>query len=516
MVLAFAGVILSLVFLVVFAYRGHSVVVVAPIAALIAVVFSGEPIMGTYTQIFMPALGNFIIKYFPLFLFGAIFGFLMTSTGLARYLARGITALFGPKRAMLSTVVATALLTYGGVSAWVVAFTIVPIATELFREAQIPRRLMPAAVALGTITFALAALPGSPQIHNAIPTSYFGTNVYAAPVFGIISAILMFIAGVAWLDWRTKQLRKRGETFEPLDNQGTVIKTPKGIGDGAQEITEVDGETLGGTTGVSHTADEDTPGGGGVATMTATRTRTAAKTEPAVQVQGLLGLLPIAVVIVVNFLFVYVFSTMMDTGYLTEAKYGETELNALMGTWSPTIALACAVMVIVAMFPKRARTSIAEFSDGAKNAILPCFTTASEVGYGAVIAALAVFAVIKGSMLDISGNALVVSTLSTAVISGITGSSSGGLSITMQTLGDQLAALAADQGISGELMHRVTAMASVSFDSMPHNGAVLTMLIVCGMTHKLAYKDIAVVTIAIPLVTLMIMLGLNAVIPGLS
>lgn len=119
-------------------------------------------------------------------------------------------------------------------------------------------------------------------------------------------------------------------------------------------------------------------------------------------------------------------------------------------------------------------------------------------------------------MLDISDNALVVSTVSTAVISGITGSSSGGLSITMQTMGEQLAQLAAEQGISMELMHRVTAMASVSFDSMPHNGAVLTMLIVCGMTHRLSYKDIAVVTIAIPLATLLLFLGLNAVIPGLS
>ena len=94
MFLALTGVVISLAFLVTFAYRGHSVVVVAPIAALIAVVFSGQPIMGSYTQIFMPARGGFIISYFPLFLFGAIFGYLMTSTGLARYLAKGITTLW--------------------------------------------------------------------------------------------------------------------------------------------------------------------------------------------------------------------------------------------------------------------------------------------------------------------------------------------------------------------------------------------------------------------------------------
>ena len=209
-------------------------------------------------------------------------------------------------------------------------------------------------------------------------------------------------------------------------------------------------------------------------------------------------------------------SKVLDTSYLAEEKYGETNLDALLGIWSPTVALACAVFVIVAMFPKRAAESIKEFSDGAKNAILPCLTTASEVGYGAVIAALAVFSVVKSNMMGISDNALVVSTVSTAVISGITGSSSGGLSITMQTLGDQLAQLATEQGISLELMHRVTAMASVSFDSMPHNGAVLTMLIVCSMTHRLSYKDVAVVTIIIPLATLALMLGVNALIPGLS
>ena len=486
MLLALVGVVISLVFLITFAYRGHSVVVVAPIAALIAVVFSGQPIMGSYTQIFMPALGGFIISYFPLFLFGAIFGYLMTSTGLARYLAKAITTLFGPKRAMLSTVVATALLTYGGVSAWVVAFTIVPIATALFKEAGIPKRLMPAAIALGTITFALAALPGSPQVHNAIPTSYFGTNVYAAPYFGLGSAAVMLIAGIAWLEYRMKQIRKTGEEFMPIDSSGNFIDTPAGLGESSDETEEK------------------------------LKASTALEKDPSVTIQGLLGLIPILVVIIVNFSFVFYFAQRIDTGYLAEEKFGSTEIQALTGVWGPTLSLALAIVVMVLMFPSRIRQSVREFSDGAKNAIFPCFTTASEVGFGAVIASLAVFAVVQENMLDISDDALVVSTVSTAVISGITGSSSGGLSITMQTMGEQLAQLAAEQGISMELMHRVTAMASVSFDSMPHNGAVLTMLIVCGMTHRLSYKDIAVVTIAIPLATLLLFLGLNAVIPGLS
>ena len=215
MALALFGIFLSLAFLIFFAYRGHSVVVVAPLAALLAAVLSGAPLLATYTQIFMPALGKFLVSFFPLFMSGAIFGHLMTISGLAQDLATGISRLLGPKRALLSTVLATALLTYGGVSAWVVAFTIFPIAVALFKEAGIPKRLMPGALALGTITFALAALPGSPQVHNAIPTKYFGTTTYAAPIAGLIGAALTFALGMLWLEYRVRKLKAAGEVFEP-------------------------------------------------------------------------------------------------------------------------------------------------------------------------------------------------------------------------------------------------------------------------------------------------------------
>ncbi|QDZ41769.1 GntP family permease [Corynebacterium sp. sy039] len=480
MVIAFIGVLLSLILLVTLAYRGHSVIVVAPLAAALALLFSGQPLLASYTQIFMPALGGFVTKYFPLFLFGAIFGHLMTTTGLAQYLARGITALLGTKRAIFSTVLASALLTYGGVSAWVVAFTIVPIATALFQETGIPIRLMPAAIALGSFTFGIAALPGTPQIHNAIPTTYFGTNTYAAPVLGLVASALMLVLGLFWLEFRVKQLHSRGEFFVPLDAQGKAIALP-------------------------HISDDSTPDAPATTSGDASEAE-----EPSVRMQGVLGLIPIAVVVLVNFSFVYGFSRWLDTDYLGQEKFGNTSIEALLGIWSPTISLLAAIVVIIVMFPKKSAETLSQCTQGAKNAVVPCLTTASEVGFGAVIASLAVFALIKGNMLDLSDNALIVGVISTAVISGITGSSSGGLSITMQTLGEQLAQLAHEQGISMELMHRVIAMASVSFDSLPHNGAVLTLLIVCGMTHRLSYKDIAVCTIAIPIVGLGAIVALGA------
>ncbi|WP_151550471.1 MULTISPECIES: GntP family permease [Corynebacterium] len=454
MVLGLSGIFLSLGVLLVLAYRGHSVIIVAPIAALLATLLSGAPLLATYTQIFMPALGGFIISFFPLFLSGAIFGRLMTSSGLAADLARGISALFGPQRAILSTVLATALLTYGGVSAWVVAFTIVPIATPLFRQAGIPKRLMPAALALGTITFAIAALPGSPQVHNVIPTRYFGTTGYAAPVVGLIGSIAMFALGMAWLNRRARALIRAGEPFGDDEPEDTTVSNTE------------------------HVA-----------------------------LRGLRGLLPIAVVIVMNFLFIYVLSDAMDFSYLDSEKYGSTTIDAVRGLWSVVVALATGILLIMAMRFRHLSELVADLSEGAKNAILPALTTASEVGYGAVVASLAVFAVLRDAIFELANNAILVGITSVAAISGVTGSSSGGLSITLEAFGPDLAALAAQQNIDPELLHRLMAMASVSFDSLPHNGAVLTMLLVCGMTHRQSYKDIAVVSVAIPIVVLTGILG---------
>ncbi|MDO4760965.1 MAG: GntP family permease [Corynebacterium sp.] len=471
MALALFGIVLSLFVLMGLAYRGHSVVLVAPIAAFVALIFSGAPLLATYTQIFMPALGKFIVSFFPLFLAGAIFGKLMTSSGLAVDLARGITKLFGPKRAMLSTVIATALLTYGGVSAWVVAFSIVPIAVELFRSAGIPRRLMPAALGLGTITFALAALPGSPQVHNVIPTKYFGTNSYAAPGIGLVAAVAMFVLGMLWLEFRIRRLNEA-----PASGKGSVTAAII-----AAENADHD---------ESHSHD---------AHSTAS--------EGNVAVRGLLGLLPIVVVISMNYLFVYVISKKLDFSYLAEEKFGGVKLDQVIGVWSVVVGLATAIILIFLMKFNEIARLFNELSDGAKNAVLPIFTTASEVGYGAVVASLAAFAAVKEGIFSISENALAVSTMSAAVISGITGSSSGGLSITLAAFGEELKNMAIAQGIDLEIMHRLTAMASVSFDSLPHNGAILTMLIVCGMTHRQSYKDVAVVTVIIPLVVMLATLG---------
>ena len=196
--LGIIGIFVSLALLIWLAQRGWNVIFIAPVCAAVALLFNlGDlPFYASYTQIFMPALGSYFATYFPIFLLGAVFGKLMDESGSARVIAHRIVGWVGADRAILAVVLACALLTYGGVSLFVVAFSVYPIAASLFREAGIPKRLIPAAIGLGSFTFTMVALPGTPAIQNAIPIPFFKTTIYAAPGMGLVASIFMFEA--AW------------------------------------------------------------------------------------------------------------------------------------------------------------------------------------------------------------------------------------------------------------------------------------------------------------------------------
>ena len=232
------------------------------------------------------------------------------------------------------------------------------------------------------------------------------------------------------------------------------------------------------------------------------RSRTSALT-------GLIGLSPILVVVLANALCTYVLFPAMDFGYLAEEKFGATSIDGVAGIWSVTVAMLAGIILVFLMRIGSFQEYVEGVTEGAKNAVLPVFNTASEVGYGAVIASLAVFAVIRDGLFGLSDNPVIVAAASTSGISGLTGSASGGLTITLQTFGAELAKMATDQGIPMDLMHRVTAMASIGFDSLPHNGAIITLLLVCGLSHRESYKDIFVVTVLVPLAGLLTVLGLG-------
>ena len=442
--------------LIYLAYRGLSLILLTPALALLAVLAAdGGPVLASYTQIFMQATGGFIIQYFPLFLLGAVFGKLMEASGAARVLADAIIRGLGAGRAILAVVLSCAVMTYGGVSLFVVAFAVWPIASALFQEADLPRRLIPATIALGAFTFTMTALPGTPAIQNAIPMPYFGTTPFAAPGLGVITALIMLGLGWAWLERRARALGP-------------------GYGEGAAEVA-----------------------------------RGRRGDAPSVFVAGA----PLVLVLALNLMFTFVLIPRMDTGYLALPQFGATDVGALRGVWSIIAALTLASLALVVLNRKRLADRLAAtLEEGAQDSLKPIFNTASLVGFGAVIASLSAFGLIRDWVVTVGGdNPLISLAIGTSLLAGMTGSASGGMSIALSTLGATYLAMGEAAGIAPALLHRVTAVATGSLDALPHNGAVITLLTICGLTHKEAYRDIAVVAVIIPIIALVVLVTLGSV-----
>ncbi|MFC7402604.1 GntP family permease [Citricoccus sp. GCM10030269] len=510
MFLGLLGILLSLVLLITLAYRGVTIVVAAPLCALVALVFSGAPILANYTEVFMPALAGFIQQYFPMFLTGAIFGRLMTMAGYAKDIAQVMTRLLGPQRAILATVLTTGLLTYGGISLFVVVFVMFPLTRELFRAADIPRRLIPGTIAHGMLTFTMTALPGSPQVQNIIPGQAFQTTTFAAPGLGLLGGAVTFVLGMLWLEYRKRKLMAAGESFtDPTEQERRA-----GVGD----VRDLDGAGAAGAGADGRSPGDGTVGDGGggdhggaqrqARTSILTREQDRGEVrrrevpgddeEQLVPAHHVLSFIPILLVFVVNLSFTMVILPGLNWDYLADEQFGGITLDDRLSTWAVICAMVIAILSILVMNIRHLRWIGHGLVHGAKSALLPIFNTASEVGYGAVIASLAAFTLIRDGIFTVSGNALVATAISTSTISGVTGSASGGMTIALNALGDDLRQLAVDQGISLEAMHRITAMASGGFDSMPHNGAVITLILVCGLTHREAYKDVGVISLLIP------------------
>lgn len=476
------GVVLALGLLIVLAYRGVTVLILAPLMALLAAAFDGGvPLLATYTQVFMRAAGDFIVPFFPLFLLGAVFGKLMDDSGSAEAIARGMVARLGAERSVLAVVLACAVLTYGGVSLFVVAFAVYPIAAALFRQADIPKRLIPATVALGAFTFTMTALPGTPAIQNAIPMPYFGTTPFAAPGLGVIAGLVMLGIGLAWLSFRERQARAAGEGYGAADD-GTAAPD-KALRERAQ--------------------------GEGFDLMEIGAHPPEARALPAFA----LAVAPVALVVALNLVFTALVIPRLDTSYLAQPEYGATDITAVRGLWAIVLALTTAIVAIAvanrARLPKLTRS----LDDGANASVLPIFNTASLVGFGAVVASLTAFETIRDAVLGVGGgNPLISLAVAVNVLAGMTGSASGGMSIALKTLGPTYLELGQAAGIAPELLHRVTTVATGGLDALPHNGAVITLLGICGLTHRQAYGDLFVVAALGPIVSLVVLIVLGTVV----
>ncbi|MGF6852102.1 GntP family permease [Paraburkholderia sp. CI3] len=477
------GMLASLAVLIGFAYRGWTVLLLAPFAAMLAAAISGEPILAHWTQTFMLSTARFLAQFFPLFLLGALFGKLMEDSGSVKAIASYMTEKLGAHRAILAVVIGGALVTYGGVSLFVAFFVLAPMATALFQAANIPRRLMPAAIALGTSTFTMSALPGTPAIQNAIPMPFFGTTPFAAPGLGIIASIVMVVFGLWWLSLQQSRAKAANEGFDGLK---AAVKST-----GAPASDNLVRERA----SVSQSFDPEEAKRGHVS-----------ESLPSFGV----ALTPLVLVVLTNFVMNVIVLPRIDADYLAEVRWGETSLAAVGGVWGVCVALIVAIVVLVLLNRHRLPALRETIDAGANASVLPVLSVGSLVGYGAVIAALPAFALVREWVLGIGGGPLVSLAVATNLLAALTGSASGGLTIALDALGSTYLQLAAQYGIDPALLHRVAVISSGTLDSLPHNGAVVTLLAVCGSNHRESYRDIVIVAILGALLALVVVIVLGS------
>jgi H+/gluconate symporter-like permease len=444
--MSFVVVLLALALLMLVAYRGFSVILFAPVCALLAVLFTDPAlVLPMFSGVFMDKMVGFIKSYLPVFLLGAVFGKVIELSGFARSIVSAVIRLVGRERTMLSIVLVCALLTYGGVSLFVVVFAVYPFAAEMFRQGGIPKRLIPGTIALGAFTFTMDALPGSPQIQNIIPTTFFRTDTWAAPWMGVIGSIFILVVGLAYLEWRRKQAARAGEGY------GTrLLNEPEPF------------------------PDEKLP-------------------------NPWLAVAPLVIVGVMNKVFTMLIPRFYGETHTAQlagmAKPLTTQVSSVVAIWAVEGALLLGILTVVLFAFKPLKDRFAEGSKTAvAGALLAATNTASEYGFGGVIAALPGFLVIAEGLKAIPG-VLVNEAITVTALAGITGSASGGMSIALATMADSFIAGAQSAGIPLEVLHRVAAMASGGMDTLPHNGAVITLLAVTGLTHKDSYRDIFAITL---------------------
>ncbi|MFV8629145.1 GntP family permease [Ralstonia pseudosolanacearum] len=442
-------VLAALAFLMFAAYRGYSVILFAPLAALGAVLLTDpSAVAPVFAGIFMEKLVGFVKLYFPVFLLGAVFGKVIELSGFSRAIVASVIRVVGAQRAMLSIVLVCALLTYGGVSLFVVVFAVYPFAAEMFRQGNIPKRLIPGTIALGAFSFTMDSLPGTPQIQNIIPTTFFHTTSWAAPWLGTVGAIFILAVGMAYLEWRRRAAVRAGHGYDA--GLARLVNEP------------------------------DTVAGGKLA-------------------HPLVALLPLVLVGVMNLLFTRWipewYGKLVTVALPGLPKPLTVEADKLTAIWAVEAALLIGIVVVVVSGLRAVKDRFAEGSKSAvAGALLAAMNTASEYGFGGVIAALPGFLVLAGGLRAIP-DPLVNEAVTVSTLAGITGSASGGMSIALAAMADAFVQAAQATGIPMEVLHRVASMASGGMDTLPHNGAVITLLAVTGLTHREAYRDIFCVTL---------------------
>ncbi|MDC0404374.1 GntP family permease [Porticoccaceae bacterium] len=452
-IIGYLGLLLSLVALIGLAMRGVDIIFAALFSSLIVIVTNGLPLAAGLNEYFaFGKLGAFTFagNFFLLFASGAMFGRTMGDSQAATSIAQALSDKLGARHALTITVLATGLLTYGGIVVFVVIFAVYPLGIKLIQQADIPKRLFCGALALGAGTFTLTALPGTPSIHNVISSVNLGTTLFAGAGYGLLAGAIMLFAGLWYLERQRVAAAAAGEGFVA----GTMDA----------KIVANDGEL--------HTPS------------------------------WLLAMLPLVAVI----------GLIMLPRLLSGAAEAETPLGQLLNfansqplLW-PSLALMAGTVLALLLFPSVRDKPMQTIGDGTRDSIMPLINTAAVIGFGGVVVQTAGFSAFSQGLLNMDMPPLISMFLSVSTLSAITGSASGGLQIFMSSMADSYLAL----GIPVETLHRIATIASGGFDSLPHCGAVVAMLTITGLSHRQAYKDVAVVTVAIPVVATLVCLAIAA------
>ncbi|MBD7937238.1 MULTISPECIES: GntP family permease [Cytobacillus] len=381
--LGMLGLILGLVLLMFLTLRGINIIIAAILSSIVVAITGGLNLETALAGYYMDGFTNYFASWFLIFLLGAIFGKIMHETGAAESIAQWIKRTLGAKRAVFAVVAAAAIMTYGGVSLFVVGFAVYPIAVSLFRAANLPHRFIPAALVFGSISFTMTA-PGSPEIQNLIPTEFFGTTPTAGGWVGVLMALLVMVAGGLLLSKFVQNAVKRGETFSLPGN-----RAKEEVSAGLAEKTE--GEIL---------VEE--------------------KSLPHI----IFSILPlVCVIVMLNII----------------AQFASSTAAALISL-TAGIVIACLTMY---KFLAQFWNALAK---GAQDALVAVANTCAVVGFGSVAAQVSAFDTVVDGLVSLPGPPLLGLAVAVTLICGITGSASGGLGIALPILAPIYLAQGVDPG----------------------------------------------------------------------
>ncbi|MDD5944728.1 MAG: GntP family permease [Clostridia bacterium] len=423
--------IVAIILFGVIAFKQVSALILAPLVSIFVILCFRMPVLDTLLNAFMPAASNYVSQYFLVFFVGALFGAVYQFTGAAESVARTIGKVSHGKFVAPIIMCITGLLTFGGITGFVVFFVVYPIAVQMYKDADLSRITLPAAISAGCWTWSMTA-PGSPSIQNVIAMRNLGTSASAAFVPSLIASIVEFALIFVWLEMRARKLRKKGRFF--YDSTLTYQLTP-------EELSQGEGKDL---------------------------------------PSFIVAILPIAVILIAFNIF--------DI---------PVETSVFLGV----------VLATILMF-KRIEGGVKEwikvFNKGAADSGVAILNTAIVVGFGGVVQNTEGFTNLVNMVKNMNISPLVFVAIAVAICAGACGSASGGMGVAFNALKDTFIGM----GVAPEYIHRVGAIAAGTLDTLPHQGAQITLLGICKMTHKEAYFDIAITQILIPVITLCVFIPL--------